>query len=919
MHVGCVRHLRMERHMKLNLLGFDAFRLFLGPDGRAPAQPAVKPPSNSLVEYSMLDNEAVLARLESSLDGLLGRESEERLERYGENSVAHEEKKGPLRRLFELFATPLSLLLIGLAIVNELTGEIRGAIVIGLMVVLSVVLTFIQEHRSSRAAEKLRAMVHTTTSVRRKDKRAGVPEEINRVFLVDIRPRPPVSVEIPLAHVVPGDIVQLSAGDMIPADLRLLSAKDLFVNQAALTGEALPVEKFPAPAPAGVKSAIDLPNICFMGSNVVSGTAVAVVVATGGNTYFGGVASSMAAPRQLTSFDRGINRFVWLMIRFMLVMVPLVFLINGFTKHNWLEALMFALAVAVGLTPELMPMIVTINLGKGALAMSRKRVIVKRLNSIQNFGAMDILCTDKTGTLTQDKVILERHVDTAGVESSHVLELAYLNSYYQSGLKNLLDVAVLEHGEVAADLRIQEHFAKVDEIPFDFQRRRMSVVVSEDQATHVLICKGAVEEVFSVCTHVERNGELVAVEPGFATELEGVIRDLNEDGFRVIAVAFKEMTARSAPYGVADEAGLILTGYIAFLDPPKESAAEAIGMLHKHGVAVKVLTGDTEIVTRKVCRDVGLEVSHVVLGSEIEAMDDATLAEAAERATVFAKLSPQQKARVIGALHSRGHVVGFLGDGINDGPALKAADVGISVDTAVDIAKESADIILLEKNLLVLEEGVIEGRKVFGNIVKYIKMGASSNFGNMFSMLGASAFLPFLPMAPVQILLNNLLYDFSQTAVATDNIDPEYVEKPRKWDIGNIGRFMLYIGPISSIFDYATFFALYFLFNARTEADAGLFQTGWFVESLLSQTLIVHVIRTGKIPFIQSQASLPLFVTTISICLIGIWLPTSSFAVALGFTPLPTGYWFALTVILVAYLTLTQLVKSWLIRKFGLD
>jgi Mg2+-importing ATPase len=909
----------MERHMKLNLLGLDAFRLFLGPDGRAPAPAAAKPPSNSLVEYSMLDNEAVLARLETSLDGLLGRESEERLERYGENSVAHEEKKGPLRRLFELFATPLSLLLIGLAVVNELTGEIRGAIVIGLMVVLSVVLTFIQEYRSSQAAEKLRAMVHTTTSVRRKDKRAGVPEEINRVFLVDIRPGPPVSVEVPLAHVVPGDIIQLSAGDMIPADVRLLSAKDLFVNQAALTGEALPVEKFPAPAPAGVKSAIDLPNICFMGSNVVSGTAVAVVVATGGSTYFGAVASSMAAPRQLTSFDRGINRFVWLMIRFMLVMVPLVFLINGFTKHNWLEALMFALAVAVGLTPELMPMIVTINLGKGALAMSRKRVIVKRLNSIQNFGAMDILCTDKTGTLTQDKVILERHVDTAGVDSSHVLELAYLNSYYQSGLKNLLDVAVLEHGEVAAELRIQEHFAKVDEIPFDFQRRRMSVVVSEDQATHVLICKGAVEEIFSVCTHVERNGELVAVEPGFATELEGVIRDLNEDGFRVIAVAFKEMAARSAPYGVADEAGLILTGYIAFLDPPKESAAEAIGMLHKHGVAVKVLTGDTEIVTRKVCRDVGLEVSHVVLGGEIEAMNDAALAEAAERATVFAKLSPQQKARVIGALHSRGHVVGFLGDGINDGPALKAADVGISVDTAVDIAKESADIILLEKNLLVLEEGVIEGRKVFGNIIKYIKMGASSNFGNMFSMLGASAFLPFLPMLPVQILLNNLLYDFSQTSVATDNVDPEYVEKPRKWDIGNIGRFMIYIGPISSIFDYATFFALYYVFNARTEADAGLFQTGWFVESLLSQTLIVHVIRTGKIPFIQSQASLPLIVATVSICLIGIWLPTSSFATALGFAPLPAGYWFALTAILLAYLTLTQLVKSWLIRKFGLD
>jgi Mg2+-importing ATPase len=907
----------MERHMNFNPFGLDIFRLRLGPDGRGPLAPPVKAPPNALLEFAHLDNEAVLARLETSLDGLLARESEERLERYGENSVAHEERKSPLRRLYELFATPLSMLLIVLAIINELTGEVRGAIVIGLMVVLSVLLTFIQEFRSSQAAERLRAMVHTTATVRRKDKRAGVPEEINRAFQVQLYPRAPEAVEVPLSQVVPGDIVQLSAGDMIPADIRVLFAKDLFVNQASLTGEALPVEKFPAPLAAEVKSAIDLPNICFMGSNVLSGTAVAVAVATGTKTYFGSVANTMVAPRQLTSFDLGVNRFVWLMIRFMLVMVPLVFLINGLTKGNWLEALMFALAVAVGLTPEMMPMIVTINLGKGALAMSRKRVIVKRLNSIQNFGAMDILCTDKTGTLTQDKVILERHVDIGGEESAHVLELAYLNSYYQSGLKNLLDVAVLEHVEVDATLHVREHFAKVDEIPFDFQRRRMSVVVEKDHATQVLICKGAVEEIFSVCSKVERHGQVAAIEPEEADDLQGVIRELNEDGFRVIAVAYKEVPVRTAPFGVADESDLVLTGYIAFLDPPKESAAEAIRVLHKHGIEVKVLTGDNEVVTRKVCRDVGLEVGRVVLGGEIEAMNDATLADAAERATVFAKLSPQQKARVIGALHQRGHVVGFMGDGINDGPALKAADVGISVDTAVDIAKESADIILLEKNLLVLEAGVIEGRKVFGNIVKYIKMGASSNFGNMFSVLGASAFLPFLPMLPVQILLNNLLYDFSQTSVATDNIDPEYVEKPRKWDIGNIGRFMLFIGPISSIFDYATYFTMLYVFNAW--GDATLFQTGWFVESLLSQTLIVHVIRTGKIPFIQSQASLPLYITTLSICLIGIWLPTSQFATALGFTPLPTGYWLALTAILLCYLTLTQVVKSWLIKRFGLN
>jgi Mg2+-importing ATPase len=906
--------------MKFDLFVFDKFRSRFGPEGSGPSAVVARPASSELLELSRMGNDAVLARLETTLDGLLGREAEERLERFGENSVAREEHKSPLKRLYELFATPLSLLLIVLAIINDLTGEVRGAIVIGLMVVLSVLLTFIQEFRSSKAAEKLRAMVHTTATVRRKDKRAGVPEEINRAFQVNLRPGAPMAAEVPLASVVPGDIVQLSAGDMIPADVRLLAAKDLFVNQASLTGEALPVEKFPQPVTADIKSAIDLPNICFMGSNVLSGTAVAAVVATGSRTYFGSIASTMAARRQLTSFDLGVNRFVWLMIRFMMVMVPLVFVINGFTKGNWLEAFMFALAVAVGLTPELMPMIVTINLGKGALAMSRKKVIVKRLNSIQNFGAMDVLCTDKTGTLTQDKVILERHVDIFGEENEHVLELAYLNSYYQSGLKNLLDVAVLERAaELDANLHVRERFAKVDEIPFDFQRRRMSVVVEKDHQTHMLICKGAVEEIFSVCTRAERHGEVVALEPDHVEELHGVIRELNEDGFRVIAVAYKEVPVRAEPFSVADESGLVLTGYIAFLDPPKESAAEAIRVLHKHGIEVKVLTGDNEVVTRKVCRDVGIECGRCVLGSDIEAMSDEELAETTEHSRVFAKLSPQQKARVIGALHSRGHVVGFLGDGINDGPALKAADVGISVDTAVDIAKESADIILLEKNLLVLEEGVIEGRKVFGNIVKYIKMGASSNFGNMFSVLGASAFLPFLPMAPVQILLNNLLYDFSQTAVATDNIDPEYVEKPRKWDIGNIGRFMLYIGPISSIFDYATFFALYYLFNARTEADAGLFQTGWFVESLLSQTLIVHVIRTGKIPFLQSQASLPLYVTTISICIVGVWLPTSKFAVAMGFTPMPDGYWVALSIILLAYLTLTQLVKSWLIKRFGLN
>ncbi len=901
--------------MELKPAGPVSPRLMSSPQVDGHAAKRTTPEAAELIEVARMDSGAVLAYLETSKDGLLEREAAQRLARYGANAIAAEAPKGPLHRLLELFAAPLSLLLLSLAIIAELTGEVRGAIVITIIVALSVLLSFLQEYRSGRAAERLRAMVHTTASVRRREQRPGMPQAAEHAV------RPPnidaASMEIPLARVVPGDIVHLSAGDMIPADVRLLAAKDLFVNQAALTGEALPIEKFPAASTTEIKSAIDLPNICFMGSNVMSGTAIAAVVATGGRTYFGTIAQTLAVRRELTSFELGVNRFVWLIIRFMLVMVPLVFVINGLTKGNWMEAFLFALAVAVGLTPEMLPMIVTVNLGKGALAMSRKKVIVKRLNSIQNFGAMDILCTDKTGTLTQDRVILEKHVDIFGAESEHVLQYAYLNSYYQSGLKNLLDVAVLAHVEVHEALAVSEHFAKVDEVPFDFQRRRMSVVVEKDHATHILICKGAVEEIFSVCSKAERHGETVALEPGHFEDLQGVIRELNEEGFRVIAVAHKEVPARAEPFAVADESDLVLTGYIAFLDPPKESAAEAIRVLGRHGVQVKVLTGDNEIVTRKICRDVGLAIGEVVQGSDIESMHDEALAAVAERSTVFAKLSPEQKARIIRALHRRGHVVGFLGDGINDGPALKAADVGISVDTAVDIAKESADIVLLEKNLLVLEEGVIEGRKVFGNIVKYIKMGASSNFGNMFSVIGASAFLPFLPMAPVQILLNNLLYDFSQTSVATDNIDPEYLEQPRKWDIGNIGRFMLFIGPISSVFDYLTYFTMLYAFGAWD--NPSLFQTGWFVESLLSQTLIVHVIRTGRIPFFQSQASLPLMVTSVSICVVGMWLPFSKFAYALGFTPLPHAYWLALIAMLAAYLTLTQLMKTWLIRRFGLD
>lgn len=845
----------------------------------------------------------MLVALGSSLEGLLASEVKKRFTRVGPNIVASEKQKSVFFRFLSYFISPLPLLLLGLSLVAIFTGEVRGAEVIALMVVFSTTLAFFQEYRSSKAAESLRSLVSSTASVLRRISPTASSQLI----------------EIDFSLLVPGDIVHLSAGDMIPADLRVLSAKDLFVNQSALTGESMPIEKHAGKNPSTKASVPELLNICFMGTNVVSGTAVAVVVATGGRTFFGSIASSVVGVRELTSFDQGIQKFIWLIIRVMLVMVPAVFLINGFMKGNWMEALLFASAVAVGLAPEMLPMLVTINLAKGAMVMSRKKVIVKRLNAIQNFGAMDILCADKTGTLTQDKVILERHVDITGKEDEQVLELAYLNSHYQSGLKNLLDIAVLEHAEVHKKLHEAHFYQKIDEIPFDFQRRRMSVIVEKNKTSHLLICKGAVEEVFSVCDRMQLNGEILPLNPLHVKEAYAVVNDLNADGFRVIAVAYKEVGSGPAIYEPKDEANLILSGYIAFLDPPKESAAPAIASLLKYGVTVKILTGDNDVVSRKICHDVGLAVDKIALGSQIEQMTDLQLAEEVENVTVFAKLSPQQKARVIKALQANGHVVGFMGDGINDGPALKTADVGISVDTAVDIAKESADIILLEKNLLVIKDGVIEGRKVFGNIIKYIKMSASSNFGNMFSVLGASAFLPFLPMAPVQILFNNLLYDFSQTSVATDHVDDEYILQPRKWEITNIARYIFSIGPISSIFDYVTFGLMWFIFDCTTPERAGLFQTAWFVESLLSQTLIVHVIRTGKIPFLQSKPSLPLMVTTLFICALGAYLPYSAFAINLQMTPLPLVFWFYLALILTVYLGMTQIVKAFLIKRFGLN
>lgn len=861
--------------------------------------------SNEILAASRADEKALWGLLRTSPEGLDATEAEARLRGVGSNVIAQEGRPSVVLELWGRAKDPLNGLLLCLAAVSYFLGDIRAAVVIAIIVALAITMAFIQEHRSNNAAAKLRAMVKTTASVKRRGALKPAGEDQAGGF-----------AEIHIDTLVPGDIVRLSAGDMVPADLRLISAKDLFINQSALTGEAMPTEKFAHPQDTTVADPFEVTNLCFMGSSVVSGFGTGAIVHTGAKTFFGQLADQIAGRREPTSFDKGVSRFTWLMIRFMFVMAPAVFLINGFTKGNWLEALLFAVAVAVGLTPEMLPMIVTVNLAKGAIDMSRKRVIVKRLQAIQNFGAMDILCTDKTGTLTQDRIILKRHLDIRGEESERVLEYAYLNSHYQSGLKNLLDIAVLEHVELGKNLHLQHQYKNIDEIPFDFVRRRLSVILSREDGTHVLICKGAVEEVFAACKHYELDGELGTLDPSHLTTAQSETRALNEDGFRVVAIAYKEIAELKEHYSIADESDLTLLGYIAFLDPPKGSARAAIKALDQSGVTVKILTGDNEIVTRKICREVGLTPGRIVLGSEIEEMSEAALADLADNTLVFAKVSPAQKARIIGALHSRGHVVGFLGDGINDSPALKNADVGISVDTAVDIAKESADIILLEKSLMVLQEGVIEGRKVFGNITKYIKMGASSNFGNMFSVLGASSFLPFLPMLPIQVLTNNLLYDFSQTAIPTDNVDEDYLSVPRKWDIGNIFKFMVLIGPISSIFDYATFFTMLYVFNSWN--NPALFQTGWFVESLLTQTLIIHIIRTAKIPFLESRASTALIMTSLIICGIGVALPYTGAGTALGFTPLPPLYWILIGAFLLSYATLTHLVKTWFVRRWGM-
>ncbi|MGZ9739843.1 magnesium-translocating P-type ATPase [Pseudomonas sp. GNP012] len=858
--------------------------------------------AQTLVNAAGSETGQLLDTLGSHTDGLSEPEADALREQFGLNEVEHEQPLPWWTHLWHCYKNPFNLLLTLLAVISWLTEDMKAAIVIFSMVVLSTLLRFWQETKSNQAADALKAMVSNTATVMRRDLENHSAQRI----------------ELPIKQLVPGDLIVLSAGDMIPADCRVLSAKDLFVSQAAMTGESMPVEKFPRQQDRDTQNPLDLDNILFMGTNVVSGTAMAVILTTGNSTYFGALAQRVGATdRTPTSFQTGVNKVSWLLIRFMFVMAPLVLFINGFTKGDWTEALLFALSIAVGLTPEMLPMIVTSTLAKGAVFLSRKKVIVKRLDAIQNFGAMDVLCTDKTGTLTQDKIFLARNVDVWGNDSDDVLEMAYLNSYYQTGLKNLLDVAVLEHVEIHRELKVGTAFRKVDEIPFDFTRRRMSVVVAERDQPHLLICKGAVEEVLAVCSRV-RHGE---VDEALSEELLARIRQVtatfNAEGLRVVAVAARPMVEGRDTYGLADEQALTLIGYVAFLDPPKESTAPALKALAAHGVAVKVLTGDNELVTAKICREVGLEQQGLLMGNDIERMSDAELAKAVETTNVFAKLTPSHKERIVRLLKGNGHVVGFMGDGINDAPALRTADIGISVDSAVDIAKEAADIILLEKSLMVLEEGVLEGRRTFANMLKYIKMTASSNFGNVFSVLVASAFIPFLPMLPMHLLVQNLLYDISQIAIPFDNVDDEMLKQPQRWQPADVGRFMLFFGPISSIFDITTFALMWYVFDASTPDHQTLFQSGWFVVGLLTQTLIVHMIRTPKIPFLQSRAAMPLLVMTGLIMAVGIFLPMGPLAHYFKLQALPSLYFVFLPVILLAYMALTQAVKGVYIRRFG--
>lgn len=876
---------------------------------------AARPASARLLEAARQTPQEVFAAYETTPQGQPRPDIMRAL--FGRNELARKKADSILKRLFKAFINPFTVVLIVLAVISFITDyvivepedrDLTAVLIVGIMVFISGTLRFVQEVRSGNAAERLQAMVKTTIAVLRDGE----------------------SRERPISELVVGDVIRLAAGDMIPADVRIVETKDLFVSQSSLTGESEPMEKWTAAQPQAGGNPLECNNLAFMGSTVVSGSALALVIAVGKDTLFGALARRVAETRVRTNFEKGVNAVSWVLIRFMVGMVPVVLFLNGFTKGDWVQAALFALSVAVGLTPEMLPMIVSANLAKGAVAMSRKKVIVKHLNAIQNLGAMNILCTDKTGTLTQDRIVLEYPLDVHGNVDERVLRHAFLNSYHQTGLRNLMDEAIVDHAYETNMLPLWQDYRKVDEIPFDFTRRRMSVVVADKAGKTQIITKGAVEEMLSICSYAEYKGNVEPLTSALSEEILATVRRYNEAGLRVIAVAHKTNPMVAGAFSVADESDMVLIGYLAFLDPPKGSAAAAVAALKEYGVAVKVLTGDNDAVTRSVCGQVGLRSHSLLLGSDVEAMDDAALRTAAERTDIFAKLTPQQKARIVTCLRENGHTVGFMGDGINDAAAMKASDVGISVDSAVDIARESADIILLEKDLMVLEQGAIEGRRIYANIIKYIKMTASSNFGNMFSVLAASAFLPFLPLAPLQILVLNLIYDISCTAMPWDNVDADFLKQPKTWDASSISRFMIWFGPASSVFDITTFVLLYtyicpLVFGGAYEtlgagmqvAFVGLFQAGWFVESLWTQTLVLHMLRTPKVPFLRSRASWQVTGLTSLGILAGTCIPFTTVGGALDMMPLPGAFFPWLFATLAAYMLLTTTLKGIFIKKYG--
>lgn len=850
-----------------------------------------------LKKLALLSERELLMHLRTSKAGLSEKDAAKRLAEYGPNQVNAQKPRAVWQIILGALKDPFVLVLLLLMIVSGVTGDIEAVIVMGGMVLASVVITFIQEYRSEKASFALKEMIENTATVIRNGK----------------------SREIPMDEVVPGDLITLATGDMIPADALLLWTKDLFVNQSSLTGESLPVEKGVRPLAAAEQnevSAVEYPDLVFMGTDVLSGQGQAIILKTGQNTFFGDIAHTATQKRGATAFDTGLKKVSKLLLGMVMVLFPVVFLLNGLTKGDWGSAFFFAIAVAVGLTPEMLPMIVTSNLAKGALNLSKHQVIVKELPAMQNLGAMDILCTDKTGTITEDRVVLVEHLNPLGEVDEEVLDMAYLNSQYQTGWKNLMDVAVIEYYEKQKRQSPFKEIIKIDELPFDFSRRRLSVVVKVD-GHQLMITKGAVEEMAAVCQFVEINGEVRPLTQELREKMQEVNQRLNEEGMRVIAVAVKKDAHQDATYTVADEEQMTLIGYMGFLDPAKISATPAIKALNDHGVTVKVLTGDNATVAKKVCGDVGIPVGQVLLGSEIDQLTDRELGEKVEATNLYAKLTPMQKARLIGVMQEKGHTVGFMGDGINDAPALRKADVGISVDTAADITKDASSIILLEKSLQVLETGVLEGRKVFANMMKYIKITLSSNFGNVFSILVASAFLPFLPMISLQLLVQNLIYDFAQLTIPWDNVDEEELAKPVGWEIKDLFRFTLAIGPVSSIFDILTYGVMWFILGANSVANASLFQTGWFLVGLTTQTLVVHLIRTKKLSFVQSHASWPVMGASLGALAVGFLLVITPLGQFFDFTQLPGAYfgWFLL--IVAGYLLVMEGVKKLYIRHTG--